>query len=254
MTFSEEIFDKNSKESNKFLFSNTEFKFITNTELQIFGSKDTITENLSDEVIDTLDIENLRSILKAKSQTIQNLEDKTKSITKNFTNLLNEEKEKNDEMRTIIRLQKKEIEQYNENMNELQKELTILKEKENITKTFEISKVNHNMKAADLKKNDFKYSQMVQNILSGDSPVLISSKIENKETDLFSKKWSSFEKKIVIKFQDLEIKFKKIDDVTNSKVNFMLKNGFRFIDVEIYNTSDTALSIDSLNLDSTSKL
>ena len=238
--FSEEIFVKKSSESRRFTFLNSRIKL--NDDLQIFSSKN-VTEPESEEIIDTLDVENLRSLLKAKCRALQNLDNKNRGLITNLSDLLNEEKEKNNEMRTIIRLQKKEREQNNKYMNELQKELLILKEKQNITKPSVLSKVNTTPfnfdrttegKEINLQKHDYK-----------------DFKIENIEHNVVTKKWSFDDKKIVIKFQDLEIKFKKID-LTNSKVNVILKKEFRSVDVEIYNTSDSALSIEELNLDSTS--
>ena len=124
MIFSEEILVKDSRESNKFIYANNKFKLKTECDLQIFSSKNYDTMNeISEEIIDTLDNENLRSILKAKCRANQSLDEKTKSLTKNLTNFQKEEKEKSDEMRTIIRLQKKEIVQNNKYTNELQKEL-----------------------------------------------------------------------------------------------------------------------------------
>ena len=93
---------------------------------------------------------------------------------------------------------------------------------------------------------------MLKEFYFGDSPVSFSSKIEKFENNVVSKKWPSNEKKIVLKFQDFEIKFKKIDVLTKSKVNLMLNQEFRFIDVEICNTSDSALTIDDFHFDSTS--
>ena len=245
MKFSEEIFVNNSRESKKFIFLNNEFRLKSDIELQMFTSNTPVsmTETPSEEIIDSLDIDNLRLILKAKCKTMQNLDNNTKSLTKNYTNLLNEEKEKNDEMKTIIRLQKKEIEQNNRYINELQKEIMILKEKSD-------TKVNK-QEEADLEKNDIKDFKMRKNLFSGDSPVSFSSKIEKFDNNVVSKKWPSIENKIVFSFQDFEIKFKKIDVLAKSKVNLMQNQEFRFIDVEICNTSDSALTIDDFHFDST---
>ena len=202
MKFSEEIFVKNSRESKKFIFSNNEFRLKSDIELQMFTSNTPVsmTETPSEEIIDSLDIDNLRLILKAKCRTIQNLDDNTKNT------------------KTIIR--------------------------PNITKKIDHSNVNIN-EEADLEKN------VLKDVFLGDSPVSFSSKIEKFENNVVSKKWSSNEKKIVLKFQDFEIKFKKIDVLTESKVNLMLNREFQFIDVEICNTSGSALYIDEFHFEST---
>lgn len=257
MAFLEEIFSKNSRKFNKFIFSNNEFKLKYNFELQPSSSRNrlSLTEKLSEKNIDTLDLDNLKSLLKEKCRTIQNLEDKTK----NLTDLIKLEKEKNDEMRIMIKLQKKEIEQNYEYITELQKELTILREKTNVINTIEIAKVNNrsnyfmstDLKEKYMRKNDFKDFKLLKNEFLGDSSVSFSSNIEKIENNVVSKKWSFDEKQIVINFKDFEIKFKKIDDLINTKGNAMLKKEFKFIDIEIYNPSDSALLVENFHLDST---
>ena len=90
MTFSEEIFPKNSRELNKFIISNNQFKLNSESELKLFTTKNlgTMTEMPPEEIIDTLESEDLRSLLKANCRTIQNLDDKIKSLSKNFINLI----------------------------------------------------------------------------------------------------------------------------------------------------------------------
>ena len=68
--------------------------------------KDILTEELTEIFIDSLDIENLRSILKIKCAVIQNLDLKTQLLNTDFINM----QENNNELKTIIRLQTKEIE------------------------------------------------------------------------------------------------------------------------------------------------
>ena len=162
-------------------------------------------------------------------------------------------------MRTIIRLQKKEIEKNNEYITELHKEFTILREKTCVINTIEIAKVNNrstyfmstDLKEEYLQKNDFKDFKSLKNEILGDSSVSFSSNIEKIENNVISKKWSYDENQIVINFQDLKIKFKKIDDSINIKVNSLLKKEFKFVDIEIYNTSDSAFVIENFHIIST---
>lgn len=211
-----------------------------------------MTERITEKDLYDLDIDNLRSMLKEKCRTIQNLDDQTKGLTTNFSNLLKEEKDKNDEIRAIIRLQKIEREQNTKYKNEIQKELALLKEK-TTTKRFEIPKgknqskflLSTDLKEIELQKKDFKDDKKLKPVSSS------SSKIENIENNEVSIKWPSHEKQIAFNFQELEIKFKKVDDLINTKANAMLKKEFKFVDIEIYNTTDSVLIVDDFCLNST---
>ena len=278
MDFSGKIFGKTSKKAidndedsfrklnlktslNKSAFSNKE----NNTkneefELELFDEKnkniDILPENLGEEFIDTLDNEHLRSILKTKCRIISSLYQKIESQKRDFTNLLNEEKEKINELKTMISLQKKEIQGNSKFIMELKKNLTICPEKSNISKqTYELSKIKMNKpsnyfistekKEENLQKNDSKNVKIFENQFSGDSDVSFFSKIEN--NNIF-KKWFSDEKNLTLNFDDLEIKFRKLNDLNNKKMNFMKQKEFKFIDIEIHNLSDSLL-INSLQLE-----
>ena len=195
-----------------------------------------LLENFREELIDTLDNENLRSILKEKCRQIK------------------EEQEKYDELKAIISVQKKEIEKNNKLIMELKEDITIWREKGKINKTSEISKlkinkssnyfISKNIKEEDLQINNFQDSEILEKQFSGDSDVSYSSKIEDNK---ISKKWFSYEKNITADFDDLEIKLKK----NNEKMKYMQQQELKFIDVEISNLSDSKLLINKLELDST---
>ena len=280
MTFSVKIFGKRLKEVidnedsfrklnmkntsfNKSAFSNKE-KNSKNEEfeLEVYNEKnqniDLLPEDLTEEIIDTLDIENLRSILKTKCRIIHTLDQNINFLNSDFTNLLKEEKQNNDALKTIIRLQKKEIQGNNKFIMELKKEITVWREKANIIKTSELSKIKMNKpsyyfmstekKEEDLQLTDFKDTKLLENQFFGDSSVSLSSEIANNN---ISKKWFSEEKNLTINFDDLEIKFRKLNDLSNTKMNFMQNKEFKFIDIEIYNFSNSTLLISNLQLDST---
>ena len=232
------------------LLKNEEF------ELEVFSgiSKNSSSpEKLTEEIIDTLDIQNLRSILKEKCIIIQSFDEKIKVVNKNFTNLLNAEKVKNDELKTINKLQKKEIQKNYKIIMDLKKEMTLFQEKAN--KIFENANLKKNSnyfmtteeKDSNPKKdlNDIK---MLENQFSGDSEVSFTSKIDNNH---IYRKWFSDEKNISINFDDLEIKFRKVNDLNSEAMNFIEKKEFKFIDVEICNSSASKFLISKLELEST---
>ena len=161
--------------------------------------------------------------------------------------------EKSNELKTVIKLQKKEIQKFNKLFNESKFEKINRQEQTNIINEAEFSnKVNKssnyfkNMK--DFQINDSKKSKILENQFLGDSDVSFSSKIENND---ISKKWFSEDNNLNIVFDDLEIKLRKIDYLKNSKINFMQLKDFKFINVEICNLSDSSLLINNLQLDST---
>ena len=92
---------------------------------------------------------------------------------------------------------------------------------------------------------------MMGDQLSSDSDVLFSSK---NDSDHISKKWFFDEKNLAISFDDMEIKFTKLMDFNNKNMNFLKKEKFKMIDVEICNFSDSTLLISNLELDSTESI
>ena len=209
--------------------------------------------------INTLNIDNLRAILTTKCQIINDLDKKNKLQNKDFSNLLKEEKEKNDELKILIRLQKKEIEGNKKIIMELQKEPNIRREKANKNKESEqlnIKKNKHSnyfqsteQKEEILSINDFNDIKLFNNQFSGDSEVSNYSKIESNN---ISKKWFFDQQNLILYFDDLEIRFKKVIDLTKiNKTIYMIKKEFKLIDVEILNCSNSKLEINNLQLDST---
>ena len=261
INFSLKIFGKNSKEVidnedsfrklnmntsiNKSVFRNKENNVKNEEfELEMFNEKnknlEILNENLMEEFINTLDIDKLRLILKDKCR------------------LLKAEQEKNDQLKIINSLKQKEIQANNQLMRELKKENFILREKANLNKSPEISKIKMNKSSnyfispekikEDFQKNDFENIEILEKQFSGDSDVSYSSKVENNK---ISKKWFSNEENLTINFDDLEIKFQKLTDFKNLKMEFNQQKEFKFIDVEINNLSDSTLLINNLQLEST---
>lgn len=66
-----------------------------------------------------------------------------------------------------------------------------------------------------------------------------------------SKIWSHDENEIIITFKDFEINLKKIVDSRKKKEKALLNKEFKFIDIELHNTSDSSLFLNDLHLDST---
>ena len=277
MTFSEKIFGKKKKEvidnddsHRKFNLKNRSFdkselfnKDHDNSkneefELENFNEKNqNISDELTEEIIDNLDNEKLKSILKAKCRIINSLDQAIKLLNKDFT----KEKESNDELKTIIRLQKKEIQRNNKFILELKNEINIWREKVNNFRTSELEKIKINKpsnyfestekKEEKMQITDFKDNKILENQFIGDSEVSFSSNLENNN---ISKKWFSEEKHITINLDDLELKFSKINDEESRKMNFMQKKEFKFIDFLIYNVSNSSLEISDLQIDSTERM
>ena len=251
---------------NKSVFSNKENNKSKIEEFELvpsFTEKnkkiDELSEEITDEIIDTLDIEKLRSSLKTKCKINQSLDQQIKILNKDFTNLLNELKEKNEESNIIIRLQDKEIQRYNKVIEELKKEINDLREKTNNIKEFQLSNLKMNKPSNYFlsieKKEDFRISndiKILENQFSGDSEISISCKIDN--NNHITKKWRSDEKNISIIFDDFHIKFEKIEDFSNSNMGFLQKKEFKFINMVISNFSDTSLQICDLKFDSTESI
>ena len=215
-------------------------------ELENFNetNKLSVEIELSDEIIDSLNIENLRSILKTKCKTIQNLNEQIKALNNNFSNIIKEEKERNIELKAIIHLQKKEIEKNNEFISEIKNEKKFWQEKSNaINKESIFSNLYMNRH-----KNDSNDRKIFENQFSGDSDVSISSKIENNE---IAKKWFFYERSLSIFLDFLEFKFSKLTDLNDKKTDSKEKNYFNIINVEISNNSDSTFFITDLKLDST---
>lgn len=206
-------------------------------ELEIFNeakkNNDCLSVELSDEIIDSLNIENLRSILKTKCRIIQHFDEKIKALNNHFSNIIKEEKERNNEFKTIIHLQKKEIEKNNEFISKIKNE----------NKESNFPNIYMNMH-----ENDSNDKKILENQFSGDSDVSISSKIENNE---ISKKWFFYERSLSIVLDSLEFKFSKLNDLNYKNIDSKEKNDFNFINVEICNYSDSSLLIMDLKLDST---
>ena len=215
------------KSNREYTTKNTDFEFEKLNEKN--KNTDRLPEELTAETIDTLDIENLRSILKTKCRIIKSSNEKIQ----NFKNLLKEETEKNDYSKMIIKLQKKEIQKNN---NQYKKDINFWREKAYKSPMNQPSNyVDVTEKKEDnLQLNDIK--------ISGDSDISFSSKINQNE---ISKKWSAYENNIAINFDDLQINFRKLNDLNDAK------NLFKFIDVEICNFSASTFLIHDLQLDST---
>ena len=227
-------------------------------ELEFFNEKHpNITDDLTDEIIDTVDIENLRSILKTKCRKMRSLNQRMQLLTSDFAN----EKENTDELKTIIRIQQKEIKRNNQVFMELKNEINIWKEKASSLRASEIEKIKINKpsnyfisaenKEEKLQINDFKDTKIIENQFLGDSEVSISSKIENNN---IYKKWFYGEKNLTINLDHWELKFRKLDDSDNMKINFIQKKEFKFIDFEIYNVSNSPLEISDMQIDSTESI
>ena len=126
---------------NKSAFSNKgNNSKIEEFELEFFNDKNpNIINDLTEEIIDTLDIENLRSILKTKCRRIRSLDHIIQLLTSDFT----KEKENTDELKTIIRIQQTEMKRNNKTIMKLQNEINISKEKANTLGVSEFEKLNY---------------------------------------------------------------------------------------------------------------
>ena len=245
---------------NKTNLLNQDISKIEELELEVLSEKnknnDILGEELTDGIIDTLDVQSLRSILKKKCKIIKNFDEKFQVLNKNFTDSLKEEQEKNDELQTIIKLQKNEIKKYYNQIIDLKKEITIFREKENIKKSeFAILNRNSNYFMTIREKNEVKLlikdeqdTKILENEFSGDSAVSFSSNIDNNQ---ISKKWFFHEKKLTINLDDMVINLSKLNDLNSKKMNFLQQNEFKFIDVQMCNFSDSTLTMSKLELDST---
>ena len=144
---------------------------------------------------------------------------------------------------------------------ELKNEINISKEKANTVRASEIEKIKINKPSnyfisadnneENLQINDFKDTKIIENQFLGDSEVSISSKIENNN---IYKKWFYFEKNMTINLDHWELKFRKLNDSDNMKINFIQKKEFKFIDFEIYNVSNSPLEISDMQIDSTESI
>ena len=244
---------------NKSAFSNKEnISKNEEFELENFNEKNqNITDELTEEIIDALDIENLKSILKTKCLSIRSLNKSIQLVTKDLIT----EKGNSDELKTIIRIQQKEIQRNNKFLMELKNEINIWREKANTVRASELENIKINKpsnyfisaekKEKDLQINDLKDTKIMENQFLGDSDVSFSSKIENNN---IYKKWFLDEKNIAINFDDLELKFRKLNNLNDMKINFMQKKEFKFIDFEIFNVSDSPIKIIDLQIDSTERM
>ena len=225
-------------------------------ELEFFKAKnqnlDLIHEDLTDEIIDSMDINNLKTILKVKCEEIKFLDQKNKDcneILANETNKINE-------LLTIIRIQKQEIKRKNQLTIQLKKEINSLRNTN--PKVLDISPLKANKaqnsfmenkeKDSENKDNDSKDYKTMKIQFSGDSDVSVTPEIENNNV---VKKWFANEEKLSFNFSDLEIKLKKLIKPDNSYFyQSEMNNEFKFVEVEIFNVSSSSVSIKNVELDS----
>ena len=229
-----------------------------NIELVVFNENEkdiqSFTGELSDEIINKLDNDKLKSELKAKCKKIKLLEEEIKVLSQNFTKLINHEKEKIEELETIINLQTKESKRYQKIIMELKKDINFSREKAIIK---EMNPSNSKMKVSNYFLNPDKKEENIQshdinevgnsqnNQSLSNSDISFSPKIDQNN---ISKKWFSDKKNLSIDFDHLEIKFLKLDE---SKINFMKTKEFKSVEIEICNLTDSTLSFNEINLDST---
>jgi hypothetical protein len=142
---------------------------------------------------------------------IRGLDQKIQSVTSDLT----KEKENTDELKTIVRIQQKEMKRNNKIIMELKNEINIWREKANTVKTSEIENMKINKHS----------NYLIENQFLGDSEVSISSKIENNN---IYKRWFYDEKNMTINLDDWELKFRKLNDSEKTKINFMQKKEFKF--------------------------
>ena len=249
--YNDEIFGKKTKEIinedevlKNFKMKNTSLKKSSknkskNEELEMSEPKniDKIIEDLSDEAIDELDVDSLRSFLKKKSKIVKNLNEEIQVLNHKITNLLNKENEKKCELETLVKLQTTEFQRNKKFVTDLKKEINFWREKANIN-----AKNNKTLDQIS-EANDNKF---IDNMCSGDLDILFSSEMEN--VDL-SKKWFSDEEKIEFHLEHLEIKLGKID--LTEKINFIQMKELKFIDFEIHNLSESSLLFNDLQIEST---
>ena len=203
-----------------------------------------LQEELSNEMMDSLDNHKLKSIIKAKCRLIKKFED--------FEKLLNDEKEKNNQLETIIKFQKTEIKKNYKVIIELKNEIFCLRKNENvkgidlqpmdIKKSYNYFNMNEDKKI-NIEINDLNNGKIVEN--AGESDVSFSSK---REENHITKKWFYDEEKIAINFDDLKIKLTKNNE--SNTINFIQKE-IKIIDVEISNISEFPILLNDLQVDST---
>ena len=213
---------------------------LKNFTVKIENHHDRLPEDLTEEIVDTLDIDNLRSILKSK--LIKGSEDKNNVLNKN-SNFLNLDKEKIDELENIIKLKQKEFQRNSKFQKDLKKEVKFWREKANLNEIpNEI--LTHENKKDKLQKTDLVCFKTYDYQFT-DSDILFSSKPMDNE---ISKKWFFDEKIIAINFDKLTLKFEKFN---KEKMNFTQKKEFHVILVEIRNSSNSTVFFNDIQIDST---
>ena len=206
------------------------------------------SEELTSEIIDVLDINSLKSILKSKIEFLKTLNGKIL----NFENSLKIHKEKIDELTTIMNLLQKEAHKNNSIIMQLKKEnASFRKNIKNIDNSSIKLKKSSNYfleKREDDKNeesNDSREENNLENQFLGDSDVSFSSNIDKNNA---SKKWFSGTEKLEINFDDLSIKFKKLQNLNKCKI--ACAKQYKFIEIEVCNISNSPLVMQDFQLDS----
>ena len=190
-----------------------------------------------------MDINNLKTRLKVKCEEIKFLSQKNKGCNEVLANETN----KINELQTIIRIQKKEINRINKFTVELKKEINSLRNTNpkvlqvNAAQNYFMENIEKDSEHQD---NDSKDYKTMKNQFSGDSDVSVTSEIENNNA---VKKWFAHEEKLSFNFSDLEIKLKKLIKPDNQSE---MNNEFKFVEIEICNVSSSSVSFKNLALDS----
>jgi len=198
--------------------------------------------NSTDEIIDSMDINNLKTMLKAKCEEVKVLDKKNKD----FNEILEKETNKINELQAIIRIQKKEIRRNNKLTIQLKKEINSLKSTKSNPQNYFIGKKKRDYENQNIDSKDDKTMKL--QLFSGDSDSIIS-KIEPSN---LVKKWFADEEKLSFNFCDLEINLKKLVKPDNNS-NFYqseMRNEFKFIEAEIRNLSSSSVSIKNLEIHS----
>ena len=196
-------------------------------------------EDLTEEIVDTLDNDKLRSIVKSK--LIRN------GLNKNS----NLEKEKMDELENIIKLNKKEFQRNSKFQKDLKNEVKFLRENANFNEipNLKINKIQTAILTLEnMKISDITHFKTFDNNQFSDPDILFSSKPIDNE---ISKKWFFDEKTIAIDFDKLTVKFEKFNDLNNEKNNLTQKKEFHLIIVEISNSSNSTVFFSDIQIDST---
>ena len=213
-----------------------------------------LAKDLTEEIVDTLDIDKLRSIVKSK---LIRSEDNNNGLNKN-SNFLNLDKEKMDELENIIKLKQKE-EQRNSKfqkdlkneVKDLKNEVKFLRENANFNEipNLKINKIpTTNLTLENMQISDIIHFKTCDNNQFSDPDILFSSKPIDNE---ISKKWFFDEKTIAIDFDKLTVKFEKFNDLNNEKNNLTQKKEFHLIIVEISNSSNSTVFFNNIQIDST---